>query len=180
MEKELYNKIIKRGEMKLKSILAAVVVLVLIGCTAIPANENCRRYSNSEQINKLIGMDLGRPVEFIQEQNDCSARYTIKDTTFDLYYWEYNSDDYFYTNYNHSMIRTTNCTGLLCDELYEFHYIGPPRDLEVKCINGNMWMNDAGAVKEKKINCNSFNQIGQNNQKTWKCDYNQIIEENCE
>ena len=159
-------------------LILMMIILCLAGCTS-PLSEDCKRYSDSEQINKLMGMDLGKPTEYIQETGDCSARYKIKETIFDLYYWAYSSDDSFYTNFNHSMIHTTNCAGQLCDEIYEFHYIGPPRGLEVKCTDGNMWMNDAGAIKEKKIDCNAFKSIGKTNQKTWKCDYNKIIEENC-
>lgn len=165
--------------MKQTMVLLLIIILCLAGCTTTQLNEDCKRYSDSAQINKLMGMDIGKPIERIQEQDDCSARYKIKDTTFDLYYWTYSADDYFYTNYNHSLIRMTNCAGKLCDELYEFHYIGPPRKLEVKCTDGQMWMNDAGAVKEKKIDCSAFGNIGKNNMKTWKCDYNKIIEENC-
>ncbi len=166
--------------MKKTTVLIIIMIsLCLAGCTALQTNQDCRRYSDSEQINNLMGMEIGKPIEFIQEQNDCTARYKLKDTTFDLYYWAYSSDDSFYTNFNHSLIHTANCAGSMCDEIYEFHYLGPPRKLEVKCTDGQMWMNDAGTIKEKKIDCNAFKSIGKNNQKTWKCDYNKIIEENC-
>lgn len=160
--------------------LAAAIIFMLIvlaGCT--PQNPDCRRYTDYEQINSLMELDIGRPTEYVQEPNDCSAKYRIKDTTFNLYYWAYASDDSFYTNFNHSLAHTSNCTGSMCGQLYEFHYIGPPRGLEVKCTNGKMWMNDSGAIKEKEIECSAFKNISKNNQKTWKCDYNQIIEEHC-
>jgi hypothetical protein len=160
-----------------RTTILLIIILCLAGCTA--QTEDCKRYSDTSEINKLTGINTGKPAELIPTADDCSARYKKGDTTFDLYYWAYQSDDSFYTNYNHSLIMMTNCAGSLCEQMYQFHYLGPPRQLEVKCINGNLWMNDAGAIKEKKIDCHAFAGIGKFNQKTWKCDYNTIIEENC-
>ncbi|MBN1645178.1 hypothetical protein JW851_04050 [Candidatus Woesearchaeota archaeon] len=156
-----------------------ILIVLLIGCTSINLSPECSRYAETKQISNLAGITLRNPTKLIETENDCSAMYSIDDTTFELYYWKYSSNDSFYTKFNHSLIHISNCKGSLCNKLYEFHYTGPPRDLEVTCKQGKIWMNDAGKETEKEINCDILKTIGKNNQKTWKCDYNKIMAENC-
>ncbi|MBD3361522.1 hypothetical protein GF358_01890 [Candidatus Woesearchaeota archaeon] len=157
-----------------------ILLIFLIGCApSIELSQECARYADYNQISKLAGIKIKHPVAVKETENDCIAQYTVKDTTFTLYYWKYSSDNKAYSKYNHTLIHISNCKGSLCDSFYEFHYIGPPRELEVTCKNGKIWMNDAGKITEKEINCDVLKNIGKNNQKTWKCEYNQIMEENC-
>ncbi len=166
--------------MKMRRGIPLLVLILLVGCTTIELSPECERYSETKQISKLAGIRLGMPIEVIEAKEDCKAKYKKADTTFDLYYWRYSSDKKFYSEFNHSLIHTSNCEGSLCDKIYEFHYLGPPRELEVTCKQGKIRMNDKGNIKEKEIDCNSLKHIGKYNQKTWKCDYNKIIAENCQ
>jgi hypothetical protein len=160
-------------------LLWILLLVFLVGCSSIELSPECSRYSEKKQISNLAGINIKYPVSVLESKNDCLAQYSIGDTTFDLYYWKYTSDDSFYTNFNHSLIHTSNCQGELCNKIYEFHYLGPPRELEVTCRNGIIWMNDKGKEVEKEIDCNVLKKINQYNQKTWKCDYNNIMDVNC-
>jgi len=162
--------------MKRGIITALILLITLTACAQTTAK--CLRYDSTEQISILAGVNLNSPAKLHKTQDDCTAEYKIKDTTFNLYYWKYSSDNKRQGEYNHSLIFTSDCRGSLCDSIYAFHYIGPPRKLEVKCRNNIIWMNNSGEIKEKNMDCNVFKGIGKDNQKTWKCEYNQIIEEN--
>lgn len=160
-------------------LIPIILIISLIGCSSIELSSECSRYAHSKEISTLLGITVKKPISAIETENDCTAHYSVKDTSFDLYYWKYFSDNEFYSAFNHEMIYTLNCEGSLCSELYEFHYIGEPRKLEVTCKEGKIWMNDEGKITEKEIDCKVLKNIGKNNQKTWKCDYNDIMEVNC-
>jgi hypothetical protein len=159
--------------------LLFILLIFLVGCSGIELSSECSRYADKKQISNLAGIHINHPISVLESENDCLGQYSIDDTTFNLYYWKYSSDHSFYTNFNHSLIHTYNCKGKLCDQLYDFHYLGPPRELEVTCRNGIIWMNDEGNEVEKEIDCNVLKNITKSNQKTWPCDYNDIMDVNC-
>ena len=163
----------------MKKVVIILLIVILTGCSSIELSPECERYSETKQISKLAGIKLGMPAEVYEQNQDCFAKYTKGDTSFELYYWHYSSDNKFDAKNNHSMIRTSNCKGIKCNELYEFHYIGPPRDLEVKCKQGKIWMNDQGKIREEQTDCSVFNDIDKYNQKTWKCEYNLMMDKAC-
>lgn len=160
-------------------LIIPILLLFLVGCSGIELSKECIRYADTKQISSLAGIHIMYPAEVIETKNDCSARYKISDTSFDLYYWTYSSDDEFYTSFNHSLIRTSNCRGSLCQKIYEFHYLGPPRQLEVTCRQGKITMHKGEDITEKEIDCNVLKTIGKFNQKTWPCDYNAIMKTHC-
>jgi len=162
-----------------RGIILALMLIALSACAQTEQGAHCPRYDSAEQISILAGINVSTPAKLHKTQDDCTAEYKTKDTTFDLYYWEYSSESKRNREYNHCLVYTSNCKGSLCDSIYQFHYIGPPRKLEIKCKNNKVWMNNSGEIKEKNIDCSVFRGIGKNNQKTWKCEYNQIINENC-
>lgn len=159
-----------------------IIILLLIfltGCASIELNGECSRYADTKQISNLAGIKIGYPVSVDETDKDCTARYKIGGTEFDLYYWTYSSDDDFYTDYNHSVVHTSNCKGSLCPKMYEFHYLGKPRQLEVMCKDGKITMHNKESIVEKPINCSVLKTIGKFNQKTWPCEYNKLMEIHC-
>jgi len=162
-----------------------LLLLFLIGCSAQGLNsgvhKECERYySNLAEISYLLEMDLSEPEEvFFYEPADCKARFKIKDTVFDLYYYKNESTDDFYKNFNHEVMYISNCAGALCDELTEFHYSGPPRKLDVVCKNDFAIIKNKHERTNHTITCDHFKTQNKYMPRTWVCDFNDLVKASC-
>lgn len=166
-----------------------VLLLVLAGCSVQSMNpepidecaQECERYyTNLAGISELLGMDLPKPYEVIcSEPLDCTAKFKIDDTIFDLYYYKNESTEEFYKNFNHEMMHINDCSGELCDELNEFHYIGPPRRLEVTCKDNLVLIKDKSQKSNHTLDCEKLKTQNKYNPRTWVCDFNDLVKASC-
>lgn len=175
----------------MRKISVLLLVLLLTGCSAsglhsVGLNKECvqeceRYYRNLADISKLLGAEVSKPIEVTcYEPLDCKAKYQINDAVFELYYYKNESTDEFYKAFNHEVMHISNCVGSRCSELNEFHHIGAPRRLEVTCKNNEMYINDKGEERTKQnISCSIFKTQSKYLQRTWVCDFNDLIQASC-
>ena len=169
----------------MKKINLFLLVLILTGCSAqgldSGSNKECDRYSsNLAEISELLGADLPNPEEvFFYEPADCKAKFKVKDTVFDLYYYKNKSTEDFYKNFNHEVMHISDCSGALCDEINEFHYIGLPRGLEVTCKNDFAIIKNKHEKTNYTIDCDYFKTQNKYAPRTWVCDFNDLVKASC-
>jgi hypothetical protein len=174
----------------MRKIFALLLLLMLLGCSAQgvdsgsntdPCVQKCDRYySNLKDISELLGADLSKPEELIcSEPLDCTAKFRIKDTSFDLYYYKNASTEDFYKNFNHEVMHISNCAGPLCEEFNEFHYVGAPRGLEVICKEDFVIITNKHERTNHTIDCDAFKTQNKYNPRTWVCDFNDLVKASC-
>jgi len=172
----------------MRKIAIIVIILLLTGCYAQDIQglskecvQECERYySDTAIISDLLGAELPQPHKVICSQPlDCSAKYKIKDTSLNLYYFKNETTEEFYKNFNHKVMHISNCTGTLCSKLNGFHYVGPPRGLEVTCKNNLVIIKNKSETANYTINCDKFKTQNKYLQRTWVCDFNDLVKASC-
>lgn len=174
----------------MRKLFSLMLVLLLAGCSAQgiddsgstdKCSQECERYySNLAAISELLGAELSKPKEVIcSEPLDCTAKFQIDDTSFDLYYYKNESTEEFYKNFNHEVMHISNCAGPLCGELAEFHYVGAPRKLEVICKDDFVKITNKHEKTNHTINCDVFKTQNKYNPRTWVCDFNDLVKASC-